>query len=93
MADVVETMAGVVPIAIGGGLAMTMTQAAFGECATPGRRIRSKGRGRGLARGRGRGPIGVPVGAKGGVFGRGIGMGMGRGRRIRGLGDFSNVLP
>ena len=31
-----------------------------GECPTPGRKIRSKGRGRGLARGRGRGPLGIP---------------------------------
>ena len=31
-----------------------------GPCATPGMKIRSKGRGRGLARGRGRGPMGFP---------------------------------
>jgi hypothetical protein len=31
-------------------------------CATPGKKIRSKGKGRGLARGMGRGPIGIPFG-------------------------------
>ena len=29
-------------------------------CATPGRKIRSKGKGRGLAQGGGRGPAGIP---------------------------------
>lgn len=29
-------------------------------CATPGMKIRSKGRGRGLARGKGEGPMGIP---------------------------------
>lgn len=33
-------------------------------CATPGKKIRSKGKGRGRARGAGRGPIGVPYKAK-----------------------------
>jgi len=33
-----------------------------GECETPGKKIRSKGKGRGAARGRGHGPLGVPIG-------------------------------
>ena len=33
-------------------------------CATPGKKIRSKGKGRGLARGGGKGPMGVPAGSK-----------------------------
>ena len=33
-------------------------------CATPGKKIRSKGKGRGQARGGGFGPIGIPIGAK-----------------------------
>jgi len=33
-------------------------------CATPGEKIRSKGKGRGLARGEGKGPIGIPAGEK-----------------------------
>jgi len=34
----------------------------FERCATPGMKIRSKGKGRGLARGKGEGPIGEPAG-------------------------------
>lgn len=49
-----------------------MTKLAAGACATPGEKIRSKGRGRGLARGKGRGPMGVPGGSEGGR-GRGRG--------------------
>jgi len=33
-------------------------------CATPGNKIRSKGKGRGKAYGKGKGPIGIPIGKK-----------------------------
>ena len=58
-----DAMIGVLPVMMVGGLAMKMSEGLFprsGNCATPGRRIRSKGRGRGLARGGGRGPIRRP---------------------------------
>jgi len=33
----------------------------FERCATPGMKIRSKGKGKGMARGQGKGPIGEPI--------------------------------
>ena len=58
-----DALIGVLPVMMVGGLAMKMSERMFpaqNSCATPGRKIRSKGRGRGLARGKGRGPIGRP---------------------------------
>jgi len=64
MAYGLEEMTGILPTVVVAGVAMKMTEKLFpspgSNCATPGRRIRSKGRGRGLTRGRGRGPIGQP---------------------------------
>lgn len=76
-----NAMMGIIPVAIGAGIALKVTEAAFGQarrqgCPTPGRKIRSQGRGRGLARGQGCGPVGRPYGYR---------------RSGMGFGNFSNI--
>ena len=75
---VLDQITGLIPVAIGAGIVLKVTEKALPQngCATPGRRIRSGGMGRGLARGRGRGPIGRSYK---------------RSRSPLGFGDFSNV--
>ena len=91
-----NSMVGVLPVMMVGGLAMKISDRMFDQepnpCPTPGRKIRSRGRGRGLARGRGRGPIGTPRRGSTGRISESVSGGVRRGMGV-GVGNFSNLRP